>query len=142
MLKAVARKEFDIVAAWSVCRLGRSVQDLIGTLGELHAKGVGPYLHQQGLVTTTPAGKAMFQMLDVVAEFERAMIRERVNSGLARARAQGKRLGRRPIDQKTEGRIRAVLATGKGIISTAKEVGVGVGTVQRIKVAMTEESGR
>jgi DNA invertase Pin-like site-specific DNA recombinase len=65
MLKAVARREFDIVAAWSVDRLGRSLQDLIGTLGELQAKTVGLYLHQQGLDTTTPAGKAMFQMMGV-----------------------------------------------------------------------------
>jgi DNA invertase Pin-like site-specific DNA recombinase len=66
------------VAAWSVDRLGRSLQDLLGTLGEPHAKGVGLYLHQQGLDTSTPAGKVMFQMMGVFAEFERAMVRERV----------------------------------------------------------------
>ena len=70
LLQGVARKEFDLVAASSVDRLGRSLQDLLGTLGELHAKGVGLYLHQQGLDTSTPAGKAMFQMMGVFAEFE------------------------------------------------------------------------
>ena len=89
LLQGVARKEFDLVAAWSVDRLGRSLQDLLGTLGELHAKGVGLYLHQQGLDTSTPAGKAMFQMMGVFAEFERAMIRERVMAGLKRAKANG-----------------------------------------------------
>src|SRR5579872_1685101 len=88
LCKAVSRREIDMVAAWSVDRIGRSLQDLVGFLGELHGKKVDLYLHQQGLDTTTPAGKAMFQMIGVFAEFERAMIVERVNSGLARARAK------------------------------------------------------
>src|SRR3981189_2360799 len=73
LLLGVARRDFDLVAAWSVDRLGRSLQHLISILGEVHAKGVGLYLHQQGLDTTTPAGEAMFQMLGVFAQFERAM---------------------------------------------------------------------
>src|ERR1700726_209974 len=94
LCQGIARRDFDMVAAWSVDRLGRSLQNLIVFLGELHAKGIDLYLHQQGLDTSTPAGKAMFQMMAVFAEFERAMIVERVKAGLARARAQGKRLGR------------------------------------------------
>ena len=78
MLRGVARKDFDLVAAWSVDRLGRSLQDLVSILAELHAKRVDLYLHQQGLDTTTPAGKAMFQVMGVFAEFERAMIQERI----------------------------------------------------------------
>ena len=92
--KAVAQRQIDLVAAWSVGRLGRSLQHLVGFLGELHAKDVDLYLHQQGIDTSTPAGKAMFQMMGVFAEFERAMIQERVKAGLARARSNGKRLGR------------------------------------------------
>jgi hypothetical protein len=68
--------------------LGRSLQDLVGFLSELHALGVDLFLHQQGLDTTTPGGKAMFQMMGVFAEFERAMIQERVRAGLARARGR------------------------------------------------------
>src|SRR6478609_7164631 len=94
LLQAVARKEFDLVAAWSVDRIGRSLVDLVGTLQELHAKHVDLYLHQQGIDTTTPGGKAMFQMMGVFAEFERSMLRERVNAALARARAEGIQLGR------------------------------------------------
>jgi DNA invertase Pin-like site-specific DNA recombinase len=75
-----------MIAAWSVDRLGRSLQDLVGFLGELQAVGCHLYLHQQGIDTTTPSGRAMFQMCGVFAEFERSMIRERVVSGLARAR--------------------------------------------------------
>ena len=66
--------------AWSVDRLGRSLQDLVGFLSELHALKIDLFLRQQGLDTTTPAGKAMFQMMGVFAEFERAMIQERVGS--------------------------------------------------------------
>jgi DNA invertase Pin-like site-specific DNA recombinase len=94
MLKAVARREVDMVAAWSVDRLGRSLMDLLVLLRELHAKGVDLFLHQQGLDTSTRSGPAMFQMMGVFAEFERAMIRERVMSGLARAKEQGTQLGR------------------------------------------------
>ena len=83
------RRQFDVVMAWSVDRLGRSLQDFVGFLSELHALRIDLYLHQQGLDTRTPAGKAMFQMMGVFAEFERAMIQERVRAGLARAKARG-----------------------------------------------------
>ncbi len=136
MLKDIARREFDLVAAWSVDRLGRSLQDLVGFLGELQAKGVDLYLHQQGVDTTTPAGKMLFQMLGVFAEFERAMIQERVKAGLARAKAQGKTLGRPKIAPATERAISNALRAGdKGIIKIAREIGVGVSVVQRIKAA-------
>src|SRR6266849_9848624 len=131
LLLGVARKDFDLIAAWSVCRLGRSLQDLISILGEVHAKGVGLYLHQQGLDTTTPAGEAMFQMLGVFAQFERAMIRERVNAGLARAKAQGKRLGRPPISAEKEVAIRRAKAGGQGIRAIARDLDVGIATVHR-----------
>src|ERR1700719_407995 len=128
------RRRFDIVMAWSVDRLGRSLQDLIGFLSELHSLGIDLFLHQQGLDTTTPAGKAMFQMMGVFAEFERAMIQERVRAGLARAKAEGKQLGRPKVDEKTENAIRKALGRRDrpGILKIAKELGVGTSTVQRI----------
>jgi DNA invertase Pin-like site-specific DNA recombinase len=90
MLKAVNAREFDMVATWSVDRLGRSLTDLLGILQQgLHDKDVDLFLHRQGLDTSTTAGKAMFQMLGVFAEFERGIIRERINAGLARAKAKG-----------------------------------------------------
>jgi DNA invertase Pin-like site-specific DNA recombinase len=76
LLRDAAQRKFDMVMAWSVDRLGRSLQDLVGFLSELHALHIDLFLHQQGLDTTTPGGKAMFQMLGVFAEFERAMIAE------------------------------------------------------------------
>src|SRR6202011_3261900 len=107
LCRGIARREFQQVAAWSEDRLGRSLQELVSFLGELHAKGVDLYLHQQGIDTGTPAGKAMFQMMGVFAEFERAMIKERVNAGLARARASGKVLGRPKVGSEIEDAIRA-----------------------------------
>jgi DNA invertase Pin-like site-specific DNA recombinase len=135
LMKAVGRREIDMVAAWSVDRLGRSLTHLLSFLTELHAKGVDLFLHQQGLDTTTPSGRAMFQMLGVFAEFERAMIRERVMTGLARARAEGKQLGRRPVEQSKAKKVKQALALrsqGIGIRRIAREVGLGVGTVIRL----------
>jgi DNA invertase Pin-like site-specific DNA recombinase len=107
LLKCVARREVDMVAAWSVDRLGRSLTDLLDALRELHAKGVDLFLHQQGLDTSTPSGNAMFQMLGVLVEFERAMIRKRVLAGLARAREQGVSLGRQRLEDSDAGRVAA-----------------------------------
>jgi DNA invertase Pin-like site-specific DNA recombinase len=132
LMKAVARRDVDMVAAWSVDRLGRSLQGLLEVLVELRAKGVDLYLHQQGIDTTTPAGKAMYQMLGVFSEFEREMIRERVLAGMARARSQGKHLGRPRVEADVEAAVRATLTSGTGIIKTARLHGIGVGTVQRI----------
>jgi len=137
LCRAAARREFDMVMAWSVDRLGRSLQDLVGFLSELHALKIDLYLQQQGLDTTTPAGKAMFQMMGVFAEFERSMIQERVRAGLKRAKAEGKTLGRPRIDPKTERTIARALEKGEaGIHRIARSVGVGVGTVQRIKATL------
>ena len=132
MMKAVNAKEFDMVASWSVDRLGRSLTDLLSILQGLHDKGVGLFLHQQGLDTSTTAGKAMFQMLGVFAEFERGIIRERVNAGLARARANGVKLGRRRIGPAVEARIVELRAKGNGILKIGKTLGIGTSVVQRV----------
>jgi DNA invertase Pin-like site-specific DNA recombinase len=140
LLKAVARRDIDVVAAWSVDRLGRSLKNLVEVLGELHAKGVDLYLHQQGLDTSTPSGRAMFQMMGVFAEFERAMIRERVRAGIERAKADGVTLGRPSIEDSNAGKyeaIKAALAAKKGIRRIARDLQTGVGTVLRIKAELT-----
>jgi DNA invertase Pin-like site-specific DNA recombinase len=132
MLKDATRRRFDVVMAWSVDRLGRSLQHLVECLSELHGVGCDLYLHQQGVDTTTPSGKAMFQMLGVFAEFERAMIRERVLAGLQRAKLQKKQLGRPRASAKVEAQVRELRANGLGIQKIAKTVGCGVSVVQRI----------
>src|SRR5207342_1574535 len=143
LCRDAAQRKFDMVMAWSVDRLGRSLQDLVGFLSELHALKVDLFLHQQGLDTTTPAGKAMFQMMGVFAEFERAMIQERVRAGLARARSEGKRLGRPPISADLEKAIRAALnkpGRTEGVRKIAARFGVDPGTVQRISRPFDGES--
>ena len=133
-----AKRQFDVVMAWNVDRLGRSLQDLIGFLSELHAFKVDLFLHQQGLDTTTPAGKAMFQMLGVFAEFERSIIQERVRAGLMRARREGKRLGRPPIAPEQKQRIQEALRTpGRpGIRVVARQFKVNPSTVQAISMEL------
>src|SRR5262245_17697338 len=134
--KAAARREFDVVMAWSVDRLGRSLKDLVNFLDELRALDVDLFLKTQGIDTTSPSGKAMFGMLSVFADFERSIIQERVRAGLARANGEGKTLGRPKIAADIETAVRATLASGTGMLKTAKMHGVGVGTVQRIARAM------
>jgi len=135
LLRDAAQRQFDVVMAWSVDRLGRSLQDLVGFLSELHALRIDLFLHQQGLDTTTPAGKAMFQMMGVFAEFERSMIQERVRAGLKRAKAEGKVLGRPRLDPELEAQIISALrAPGRteGVRKIAARFGISAKTVQRI----------
>jgi DNA invertase Pin-like site-specific DNA recombinase len=132
MLRAATRREFDMLAVWSVDRLGRSLQDLVAMLGELRAAGVGLYLHQQALDTSTPAGEAMFNMLGVFAQFERAMIRERVSAGLARARAAGRIGGRPRLAETKRAAVRAALAGGASVRQAAILAQVSVGTAHGV----------
>jgi DNA invertase Pin-like site-specific DNA recombinase len=136
MLKDASRRRFDVVMAWSIDRLGRSLIDLLGTIQHLEACGVDLYLDQQAIDTTTPMGRLIFQVTGAFAEFERSMIRQRVRAGLRRAVAQGTRLGRPKVNGEVERKAQKLLRKGIGIIKIAKTLGVGTGTVQRIKREM------
>jgi DNA invertase Pin-like site-specific DNA recombinase len=138
LLRQVTRRDVDLVAAWSVDRLGRSLQDLVAFLEELRTSGVDLYLHQQGLDTRTPAGRAMFGMLGVFAEFERALIVERVKAGMARAAAHGTKSGKpvgrpRIVTERKRAAIAASLAAGLGVRATARLHGVGTGRVVEVR---------
>lgn len=133
LMDDATRRKFDIIAAWSIDRLGRSLQDLVVFLNEVNALGIDLYLHQQAIDTSTPAGKLIFHVCSVFAEFERSIISERVISGLERAKSQGKTLGRPTIEDGIKERVLTLLSAGTGILKTAKIVGVGTGTVQKIK---------
>jgi DNA invertase Pin-like site-specific DNA recombinase len=133
LCRDATKRQFDVVMAWSVDRLGRSLQDLVSFLSELHALGIDLFLHQQGLDTRTPAGKAMFGMMGVFAEFERSIIQERVRAGLRRAKREGKRLGRPSLPAETQEAIRTALAGGLSIRKTAAQFHVDPSTVQNIK---------
>ena len=131
MLKQGVQAKFDVVLAWDVSRLSRSLVDLVTTLDELHACGIDLYLHQQAIDTTTPAGKAMFQMCGVFAEFERGILSERVKAGLNRAKKEGKVLGR-PFKIAN---IKAILKDrdqGKTIRQIADEQNLSVGKVHKL----------
>ncbi len=132
MLKDAQRRRFEVVMAWAIDRLGRSLIDLLGTIQALEACGVDLYLDQQAIDTTTPAGKLMFQVTGAFAEFERSMIRQRVRAGLKRAVERGATLGRPKIGSDVERRIKSQLRAGKGILKVARELGLGTSTVQRI----------
>ena len=134
LLKGVARREFDLVATWSVDRLGRSLQDLVGFLGDIQSRGVDLYLHQQALDTSTPSGKMLFQMLGVFSEFERAMIAARVRAGLARTT---KRLGRPPLADDRRQSVIAMLGAGNGVREVARQTGMSATSVSRIKQSVT-----
>ena len=132
MLKDASRRRFDVIMAWAIDRLGRSLSDLLHIIQHLEACGVDLYLDQQSIDTTTPMGKLVFQVTGAFAEFERTMIRQRVKAGLKRAVAQGVKLGRPKIDSATERKVRKQLAKGLGILKVAKSLGIGTGTVQRV----------
>ena len=133
LCKAVTRREINLVMAWSTDRLGRSLQDLVNFLSELKAAGADLFLYKQALDTSTSSGRAMWGMLSTFAEFERDIITERVHAGIARARPQGKTFR---VSASIEKRIRTSLKAGTGILKTARTVGVGTATVQRVKAEM------
>jgi len=141
MLSDAGRGKFDVVMAFALDRIGRSLADLLHTIRHLEDCKVDLFIDKQMLDTTTPQGKLLFAVTGAFAEFERDMIVQRVNAGLARAKANGVTLGRPKIDEKTERAIREALAKGdKGKHKIAAEMGVGSGTVARIKAEMAAAS--
>jgi DNA invertase Pin-like site-specific DNA recombinase len=140
MLKDAVRRRYDILLVWSIDRLGRSVLHVANALAELDAAGIRLYCDQQGIDSSTPMGRAMIQMASVFGEQERSMLRARVLARLDRVRQQGKKLGRpKRVSLKVENAIRTHLSAGKGILKVAALVGVGSGTVQRVKREMAGE---
>lgn len=138
LLKAVSRREVDIVAAWSVDRLGRSLPDLVAFLSDIQARGCDLYLHQQAVDTSTPSGRMLFQMLGVFAEFERSIITSRIIAGQARARAKGVRFGRPPLPPIRLEKVQRALQDGQSIRAIAAATGVSTATVQRVKRSMND----
>lgn len=138
LLKGVARKDFDLIACFSVCRIGRSLPDLISFLGDIQAKGVDLYLHTQGLDTSTPSGALCYQMLSVFSSYERAILRERILSGLRRTT---KKSGRKPMPEDRAEAIRRSLLDGSGIRATARLHRASTTTVTAIKRSLESVEG-
>jgi DNA invertase Pin-like site-specific DNA recombinase len=128
MLKAAKRRKFDVLVCWRLDRLGRNLRHLILLLDELQSLGVSFVSLAEGIDATTPAGKLQLHILGAVAEFERGRIQERVKAGLARAKAQGKRLGR-PERQVAEELLAPV--RGLSVRKAAERLGVSPATAHR-----------
>jgi len=125
------RREFDAVLVWKIDRWGRSLKHLVTSLADLDAVGIAFVSLRDNLDLTTPSGRLMMQLLGAMAEFERALIQERVKAGLRNARAKGKRLGR-PRIFVSESRVEMLRGLGLSWRDIAKQLGVGVGTVHRV----------
>ena len=133
IIKGAVKKDYDTILVWSVDRLGRSLQDLVSFLNEVHSVDCDLYIHQSGIDTSTPTGKMMFQICGVFAEFERGMIRERVVAGQKRAKNQGKHIGRPTnLNEGLVHSIKYMKEQGVGIRKIAKDLSVGVGTVYKV----------
>tara|TARA_E500000178_G_scaffold310477_1_gene325594 strand:+ start:1702 stop:2280 length:579 start_codon:yes stop_codon:yes gene_type:complete len=133
LIKGATKKDFDIVLAWSVCRLGRSLSDLVSFLMEMQSVGCNIYIHQSGLDSSTPQGKLQFGLLSCFAEFERSIIRERVIAGQERYVRNGGKMGR--PSNLTDGLINSIKfmrEKGIGIRKISKELGVGVSTIYKV----------
>lgn len=136
---AVTRREIDMVMAWSIDRLGRSLQSLISFMEDMHGHGVDVYLAQQGINTAaSPSSKLLFNLVSVFAEFERGMIVERVKAGLERAKDEGKTLGRPQTTDWKKNRVMKQLRLGKSVKQVADLAGVSPSTVSRIKRTMKQ----
>ena len=133
MIKSAMRKEFDLVMFWAVDRASRNLKHLVEMMSDLDAKNVGMYFHQQAIDTTTPSGRAMISMAGVFAEFERSMLRERVLASHARAKSEGKTIGRpTQINDALKTSVKLLREQGMGIKKIAKELNVGVGTIYKV----------
>jgi DNA invertase Pin-like site-specific DNA recombinase len=138
LCEMIARKQIDLVICWSVDRISRSLPDLLSFLGELKAKNVDLFLHQQqALDTSTPSGKAMFQLLGVFSELESAILKERIQAGLQRAVANGVKLGRPSVANEPAviASVKLLRERGLSIHRIAKELKIGVGTTSKILAA-------
>ncbi len=134
LFQMVQRKECDVVMAWDVSRLGRSIQDLVSFMNEVQAAGVDLFIHQQAINTATAAGRMVFGIFSALASYERELIRERVMLGLARVKKEGKRLGRPSVCDSPQliAAVKLLREKQTPIHKIASSCGVGVGTVSKI----------
>jgi DNA invertase Pin-like site-specific DNA recombinase len=129
------RRKFDAVLVWKLDRFGRSLRHLVNALAELEALGLTFISLRDDLDLSTPSGRLVFQIIGAMAEFERALIQERVRAGLRNARAKGKRLGR-PRVIVDASRIASLRAQGRSWAQIVEETGASKGTAQRALIGL------
>jgi DNA invertase Pin-like site-specific DNA recombinase len=132
MATDAAKGRINMVAAWALDRLGRTSRDVINFISDLPNQGVSLYLHKEQLDTSSPVGKLVLTIMAGVAEMERSRLVERINAGLARAKSQGKRIGRPTVASQIEQQILELRSTGMGMRKIAKQLNCGNSTVQRV----------
>jgi DNA invertase Pin-like site-specific DNA recombinase len=133
LMKSATQRRFDMVMCWSIDRLGRSLQNLIEILNELQSLKVDLFFMQQGMDTSTSAGRMMFSIFGALAEFERNLIRERVIAGQQRAISQGVKMGRpTKMNDGMKNAIKLLRERGIGIKQIARELKIGIGTVYSV----------
>jgi len=130
LMAAAHRRRFDAVLVWKLDRFGRSLRHLVNALAELEARGIAFVSLRDNLDLGTPSGRLMFQIIGAMAEFERALIQERVRAGLRNARAKGKHIGRPRLTVDSE-KIAELRQLGASWSQISKETGLSRGTAQR-----------
>lgn len=140
ILLAARRREIDLVLVWRLDRWGRSLVDLVNSMQELHALGVGFVSLTEALDFTTPSGRAMAGMLAVFAEFEREILRDRVKAGIAEARQQGKPHGRPATARNQMTVVRELFSQGISKRRIAKRLGIGRTSVRRLLTESVSKS--
>ena len=133
LLKKATQRKFDLIMVWSIDRIGRSIQHLVSFMTEIQSMGVDLYVHQQSLDTTTSAGRMIFGIFSSLAEYERELMRERINAGLRRAKAQGTKLGRpSKMNDAVRTSVKMLREKGIGIKEISKKLEIGIGTIYSV----------
>lgn len=137
MLQLVRKRKIDVVLVWRYDRFARSTQALVNALSEFKSLGVDFISYQENIDTTTPQGELIFSIMASLAQFESALISNRVKAGMARAKAQGKRIARPPLTQSIQHRIQELYNSKTSIKQISKQLGISYGSawnyVQKLK---------
>jgi DNA invertase Pin-like site-specific DNA recombinase len=139
LMSDACRRRFDAVLVWKIDRFERSLKHLVNALAELAALGVAFISLRDNIDLSTPSGRLMFQIIGAMAEFERALIQERVRAGLRNARAKGRQLGR-PRVIVDASKIPSLRSQGRSWAQIKDEIGVSKGTAQRALVGLPKIS--
>jgi DNA invertase Pin-like site-specific DNA recombinase len=132
LMEDARKRRIDGILVWKLDRFGRSLKALVSTLEELRALGIQFVSYTENLDFSTPAGRAMANLIGVFAEFERDLIRERVRAGIQNAKSKGVRVGRRPlVDERILSMVRDRKGRGISIRSISKELGLSRSVIHR-----------
>ena len=131
LLRATRRGQYDIILVYRYDRFARSVQTLLSALSEFDALGVDFISYHEQIDTTTPQGKFFFTVIAGFAEFQSAIIADNVRDGMARAKREGKHVGRPRVSSVTRRKIKDLADRGLGARRIARELGVALSTAQK-----------